>query len=155
MKTAEDIVKANNREMVCIDGEKKVIDAVHLMAENRIGTVLIKGKNRMIGIFSERDLLRISASPDFDLNNARVSDHMSTPLRTAPHDTPVLKLKEMFLGLFIRHIVIEREGRQIGLLSIGDVLRASLLEQDKKMKELNTMASWEYYENWGWDHKRK
>ncbi len=155
MKTAEDIVKANNREMVCIDGDKRVIDAVRSMADNRIGTILIKGEKQMIGIFSERDLLHISAAPDFDLKTARVSDHMSTPLRTAPHDTPVLNLKEMFIGLFIRHIVIEKEGRQIGLLSIGDVMRASLLEQDKKMKELNTMASWEYYENWGWDHKRR
>ncbi len=154
MKTAEDIVNANNRGMVSIDGDKKIFDAVRLMAENRIGTVLIEGADRMVGIFSERDLLRISADPNFDLKTARVRDYMSSPLRSATYDTPVLKLKEMFLGLFIRHIVIEKEGKQIGLLSIGDVMRASLLAQDKKMKELNTLASWEYYENWGWDHKR-
>lgn len=154
MKTAEDIVNANNRGMVSIDGDKKIFDAVRLMAENRIGTVLIEGEDRMVGIFSERDLLRISADPNFDLKTARVRDYMSSPLRSATYDTPVLKLKEMFLGLFIRHIVIEKEGKQIGLLSIGDVMRASLLAQDKKMKELNTLASWEYYDNWGWDHKR-
>jgi len=57
-------------------------------------------------------------------------------------------------GLFIRHIIVEKNGRYIGLLSIGDVLRASLMEQDLQIKELNAMASWEYYENWGWDRKR-
>jgi signal-transduction protein with cAMP-binding, CBS, and nucleotidyltransferase domain len=61
----------------------------------------------------------------------------------------------MFLGLFIRHVLIEKEGEYIGLLSIGDILRANMLEQDQKIKELNAVASWEYYENWGWDRKRR
>jgi signal-transduction protein with cAMP-binding, CBS, and nucleotidyltransferase domain len=80
---------------------------------------------------------------------------MTTPVRSVAHDTPLVKLKEMFLGLFIRHLLVERGGEYIGLLSIGDILRASLLEQDRKIKDLNSMARWEYYENWGWDWKKK
>ncbi|MBW2711538.1 MAG: hypothetical protein JRC58_06540 [Deltaproteobacteria bacterium] len=58
------------------------------------------------------------------------------------------------MGLFIRHILIEKDGDYIGLLSIGDVLRATLIDQDRQIKELNKIASWEYYENWGW-HRNK
>lgn len=155
MKTAEDIINENKRDMVCIGREQSVYDAVRQMAENRIGAILIKEGGRMVGLFSERDLLRNSANPDFNPKTARVGDYMSSPLHSATHNTPLLKLKEMFLGLFIRHLVIEKQGRQIGMISIGDVLRASLLEQDQQLKALNAIASWEYYENWGWDRKRK
>jgi signal-transduction protein with cAMP-binding, CBS, and nucleotidyltransferase domain len=68
---------------------------------------------------------------------------------------PLIRIKEKFLGLFIRHLVIEKEGRQIGMLSVGDVLRASLLEQDLQIKELNAVASWEYCDDWGWDRKKR
>jgi len=155
MKTAEDIIKENKRDIVWIDKESTVFDAVRRMAENRIGAILVKDGDRMVGLFSERDLLRQSAAPDFNPKASRIADFMSTPLRSAAYDTPILKLKEMFLGLYVRHLVIEKKGRQIGLVSIGDVLRASLLEQDKQIKELNAVASWEYYENWGWDRKRR
>jgi hypothetical protein len=51
--------------------------------------------------------------------------------------------------------MVEKDGRQIGLLSIGDVMRASLLEQDQQIKELNGITDWEYYEDWGWNRKKR
>lgn len=155
MKTAEDILNEKKRDMVWVAGDKSVFDAVRLMVENAIGAILIKEGGRFVGIFSERDLLRNTSTPDFNPKVARVADYMSSPLHSAPHDMTLLKIKERFLGLFIRHLVIEKEGRQVGLLSIGDVLRASLLEQDRQIKELNAIASWEYYEDWGWDRKKR
>jgi hypothetical protein len=48
---------------------------------------------------------------------------------------------------------VQKDGQVIGMVSIGDVLRASLLEKDHQIKQLNSLASWQYYENWGWDRK--
>lgn len=155
MKTAEDILNEKQRDMVWVTGDKSIQDAILLMVENSIGAVLIKEGDRFVGIFSERDLMRNSANPDFNPKTSRVADYMSSPLHSAPHDMSLIRLTERFLGLFIRHLMIEREGRQVGLLSIGDVLRASLLEQDRQIKELNAVASWEYYEDWGWDRKKR
>jgi signal-transduction protein with cAMP-binding, CBS, and nucleotidyltransferase domain len=59
----------------------------------------------------------------------------------------------MFVGLYLRHIPVQKNGQFIGMVSIGDVLRASLLEKDRQIKQLNSLASWQYYENWGWDRK--
>lgn len=154
MKTAEDILNEKKRDIVWVGGDQSVFDAVRSMVESGIGAILIKEGDRYVGIFSERDLLRNTAAPDFNPKAVRVADYMSSPLHCAEHDTTLLKLKEKFLGLFIRHIMVEKNGRQIGVLSIGDVLRASLLEQDKQIKELNAIASWEYYEDWGWDRKK-
>lgn len=61
----------------------------------------------------------------------------------------------MFLGLFIRQILVEKDGDYIGLLSIGDVLRAGLVAQDLQNKELNAIGSWEHYEYWGWPRRKK
>jgi CBS domain-containing protein len=155
MTTAEDVLNEKQGDMVWITGDKTVLDAVRRMVEKSIGAILIRQGDRFVGIFSERDLLRNTADPDFDPKTARVADYMSSPLYSAPHDMSLLKIKEKFLGLFIRHLVIEKGGRQVGMLSIGDVLRASLLDQDKQIKELNAIPTWEYYEDWGWDRKKR
>ncbi len=155
MKTAEDIIKEKERDVVWVRKDKSVYDAVRLMVEHGIGAILIKEGYRMVGIFSERDLLRNTAAADFNPKTAQVGDYMSSPLHTAPHDMQLVRLKEKFLGLFIRHLMVEKGDQQIGMLSIGDVLRASLLEQDQQIKELNQIASWEYYEDWGWDRKKR
>jgi hypothetical protein len=48
---------------------------------------------------------------------------------------------------------MKKDGQILGAVSIGDVLRASLLEKDHQIKQLNSLASRQYYENWGWDRK--
>lgn len=154
IKTAEDIINDNKRDPVWIRGDKSVYQAIRLMVEQGIGAILVKKADRFVGIFSERDLLRNSAAPDFNPRTALVSDYMSSPLHCVPHDMQMINLMEKFLGLFIRHLLVERGARQIGLLSIGDVMRASLLEQDRRIRELHEIASWDYYEDWGWDKKR-
>lgn len=155
MKTAEEIVKEKNREMVCISFDKTVRDAVRLMNENNIGAILVKKNDRIVGIWTERDLLHNMNLPEFNPDTDLIGDHMTTKLHKTEHDTSILKIKEMFLGLYIRHILIEKDGIYIGVLSIGDVLRASLIEQDRQIKSLNKIASWEYYENWGWHRNKK
>jgi len=154
MKTAEEMILEKDRPMITIDASQPVINALNLMVKTKIGAILITEEDRIVGIFTERDLLKNTIDSRFNPQTNRIGDYMTVPLKTAAHDTPLLKLKEMFLGLFVRHIVIEKEGEYIGLLSIGDVLRASLLEQDRRIKDLNAIASWEYYENWGW-HRSK
>jgi hypothetical protein len=50
----------------------------------------------------------------------------------------------------LRHLLIEKNGEFIGVLSSGDVMKANLNEKTKELEELNAMVSWEYYENWRW-----
>jgi signal-transduction protein with cAMP-binding, CBS, and nucleotidyltransferase domain len=155
MKTAGDILNDKKRDMVTVRPEQTIREALECMQVNRIGAVLVKRADKIVGIWTERDLARDILKRGFDIDTAKVGDHMTTRLYTAPDDTPLLKLQEMFLGLFIRHILITQRRKTIGLLSIGDVMRASLLDKDTQIRDLTAMASWEYYENWGWDRKLK
>lgn len=156
MKTAEDILNDKQSSgMVTIAPNATIAEAVARMNLANIGAILIEKDGDIIGIWTERDLLRASHLTDFNPETAVIGDHMQTRLHSAGNDTPVEQLEEMFLGLYIRHILIRKQDRFIGLLSIGDVLRASLLEKDRQIKRLNTIASWQYYENWGWDRKKR
>lgn len=156
MKTAEDILKEKGTPlMVTIPEERTIFEAIEKMAEKHIGAVLAARNDVIVGIWTERDYLQNSLEPGFDPKSAVIKDYMQSELKSAQADTPIIQLQEMFLGLFIRHILIKKEDRYLGLLSIGDVLRASLLEKDHEIKELNQIASWEYYENWGWHRKYK
>jgi len=148
MRTAEHIVKDKQREIVSISWERTVQEACQKMVDKKIGAILIEKDNRYVGIWTERDLLKKMTEEGFDPQTAIVGDHMTAPLKTAPHSTRIYKLQEMFLGLFLRHLPIEKDGEFIGLLSIGDVLRASLIEMDRQLKELNAFVTWDYYENW-------
>lgn len=155
MKTAEDIVLDKKRELVFVSMDQTIMHTLDLMVKYRIGAVLVKKGDDIVGIWTERDFLRNSLQPGFNPHTACVGDYMSSPLHSAPHDATITTLEEMFLGLFVRHIPITKEGLFIGMVSIGDVLRANMLEKDRQIKELNSMASWQYYENWGWDRKKQ
>jgi signal-transduction protein with cAMP-binding, CBS, and nucleotidyltransferase domain len=155
MKTAGDILNEKKRDMVTVRPEQTIREALERMQINRIGAILIKRDEKIVGIWTERDLARDILKRGFDINTALIGDHMTARLYTAPESTALIKLQEMFLGLFIRHILITQGRKTIGLLSIGDVMRASLLEKDTQIRDLTAMASWEYYENWGWDRKLK
>ena len=154
MKTAGDIVKDKQREMVTIPHDQTVLQACREMAGHKIGVILVTKDEKIVGIWSERDLLRHITDEGFDPKTSKIGDYMSTPLHSAPSTTQIHKLEEMFLGLFVRHLLIEKDDAYIGLLSIGDVLRASLLKKDQQFKDLNAFVSWEYYENWKWGRKK-
>ena len=154
MKYAGDILEGKKAEMVTASADQTVLEALRIMVEKNIGAILVREKDRIVGIWTEKDHVRNSLQAGFDPKTTRIGDVMTSTLHTASYDTPIPKLQEMYLGLFTRYVMIEKEGRFIGLLSIGDVLRANLLEKDRELKDLNELVSWDYYEDWRWDPKK-
>jgi signal-transduction protein with cAMP-binding, CBS, and nucleotidyltransferase domain len=153
MKTAADILADKTRSIVSVPPHTTIYEAMLHMTAKKIGAILVKKEGHIVGIWTERDYFRDSIEPGFDPQTAVIGDYMTVQLISVPPETPLEKLQDMFLGLFIRHLLIKKDDDYIGLLSMGDVMRALLLEKDKEIKRLNKMASWEYYENWGWQRK--
>ena len=155
MKTAEDIVNDKKSDIVSVSYDQTVEQACQLMVAKKIGAVLVKKDDNYVGIWTERDLLRHMTAPGFKPEKAQIGDYMTTQLHSVSHDTSLHKIEEMFLGLFVRHLPVDKDGETIGMISIGDVLRASLLEKEQQFKDLNAYVNWDYYENWRWGRKKK
>ncbi|MBN1417977.1 MAG: CBS domain-containing protein [Planctomycetes bacterium] len=150
MKTAEDILKAKAREPICIAPEATLQEALETMLAEKIGAILVEEGGRIIGIWTERDLLRDTLQGSFDPKTARIRDHMTRSLRSAPHTDTIYRLLDKFLGMRIRHLLIEKDREYIGIVSQGDVVAATLREKNRELAELRDLVTWEYYENWGW-----
>ena len=154
MKTAEEILGAKGMDMVGVEHDTVICEALKVMNENRIGAVLVKESEKIVGIWTERDLMGNCLNENFDHKKARVGDHMHTNLQTVKHNANVYELMDKFLGKRMRHLLVEKDGKYIGILSSGDVMRATMLEKDEELKRLNTMVSWDYYENWKWEKSK-
>ena len=87
---------------------------------------------------------------NFDPKTAKIKDYMSKDLKFANVNDNVFGLMDKFLGRRMRHMLIEKEGVLLGIVSSGDVIRATVDEKDTELKKLNQIVGWEYYENWKW-----
>jgi signal-transduction protein with cAMP-binding, CBS, and nucleotidyltransferase domain len=155
MHTAEDILKDKKKQdMVCVPHNQSVYKTLEKMVSRRIGAILVKKGNDIVGIWTERDFMRNTLTQGFDPHKDRIDKFMTAPVHSADHTATLSDLMDMFLGLFVRHMLIKKDGTPIGMISIGDVVRANLLEKDQTIRELNSMASWQYYENWGWNREK-
>ncbi len=103
---------------------------------------------KIVGIWTERDLMFRVLEEGFDARTARLRDNMSVNLISANVDDPAYKLYDKFLGRRIRHLLIEEGGEYIGIVSVGDVMKATLQQATEDLENLNHMVSLEYYENW-------
>ncbi len=153
MKTAMDILEDKSEGIVSVPADSTICDAVKLMIEKRIGAMMVKEGDDYSGIWTERDLMWNVLEPDFDFKKALIRDYMVTELKCAPHTDTIYQLLDKLIGLRIRHLIIEKEGKHIGLISKRDITRAVLLQKSKEYEELNKIVSWDYYEDWKWKKK--
>ena len=153
--TAEEIARDKHGELLFVTPETTIHEAVKLILEKKGTAVLVKENNKIVGIWTERDLLRDVSAEGFDLKSATVGEYMSSPVISALHTDTVLQLIDKFLGLKVRHLMIEKGGQCVGLLYVREVIRAALTEQTRELEELDKSVGWEYYEDWKWKRKHK
>lgn len=148
LMTAEDILEDIGHEPLIVSSETTVHEAVRLMLGKGSNAVLIAKEGNYIGIWTERDLMKNVILDGFDPKTTKVSEHMSFPLKAAHHTDDLFELIAKFLGYHTRHLLIEKEGKYIGVLYAKDVIRAGFAARSKQLDELDEMVSLEFYENW-------
>jgi CBS domain-containing protein len=150
MKTASDMIREKGDKLFTVQEGTIIFDALTLMNTHKVGAILVTRDEKPVGIWTERDLLRNTLDSAFDPRTTRIEDVMTKDLIFAPHTDTVYNLMDKFLGLRVRHLLIEKDGEAIGVVSGGDVMKASIQEKDEELKQLNTMVGWDYHENWCW-----
>jgi signal-transduction protein with cAMP-binding, CBS, and nucleotidyltransferase domain len=155
MKTASDMIQEKGGDILCVPEGTTVLEALRQMNVHKVGAIMVTRDDTPVGIWTERDLMRNTLDEAFDPNAARIEDYMTRDLIFAPHTDTVYNLMDKFLGLRVRHLLIEKDGNTIGMVSSGDVMKASIQEKDTELKQLNSMVGWDYYENWRWKPESK
>lgn len=97
--------------------------AVEEMNRHRIGSIVVIEDNRLVGIFTERDVLRRVVGDGLDPKIMRVADVMTTNLVTVTPETSVEETMHIFADKRCRHLPVMSGGRMVGLISIGDISR--------------------------------
>jgi len=147
-RTAKDILKEKGGHMVTISSDATVYQALTVMTQNRVGAIVVVDEEKIVGIWTERDLMFRVLEEGFDPKVARLKENMSENIISANVNEQAYQLYDKFLGRRIRHLLIEEDGEYIGLISVGDVMKANLQQKTEEFEELNHMVSLEYYENW-------
>lgn len=140
MKTARHLIE--NQELSVISKEQTVYEAACLMAEKNIGAVPVVEGNRVVGIFSERDIMRRVVARNLDPQKTRVQEVMSTDLIIGLPEEDIQQIENRMKQAGIRHLPIVSNDQLIGILSLRDLLQA---EMDEKDEEIKVMTAYIHY----------
>jgi CBS domain-containing protein len=100
-----------------------VAEAVRTMNQNKIGSVLVMNGAKLAGIFTERDVLRRVVGAELDPLTTPVTKVMTTDVLTVEPAATVQQVIDVFTEKRCRHLPVMRDGRVVGMISIGDVSR--------------------------------
>ena len=136
MKTANEILEKKGREIWSVGPHESVYDALKLMADKRIGAVLVMDGDKPVGILTERDYARKVALEGRTSREAKVSDLMTRRVLCAAPDRTVEECLALMTDKRARHIPILDHKRVVGMISIGDAVKAIIAEQQFEIERL-------------------
>ncbi|GAB3104172.1 CBS domain-containing protein [Lysobacter terrae] len=136
MRTVRQLLEAKTPEIYAISPEAPVIDAIRLMAEKRIGAVLVMEGPRLVGILSERDYARKIVLQGRSSSDTPVSTIMTAEVVTVRLDDTAERCMQIVTNERIRHLPVLRNGEVIGLVSIGDLVKAVIEDQQVELDQL-------------------
>jgi CBS domain-containing protein len=125
--TVARILAAKGRDVVTAQPHRTVRDIAELLAQKNIGVVVIVGNNdEILGMASERDIVRLLARRGADGLEDAVSAHMTTQVVSTDESATLDSVMEQMTAGRFRHLPVLRHGRLVGLVSIGDVVKQRL-----------------------------
>ncbi len=136
--TVEKILKGKTGAIATVGTDLPLSDVCALLTERRIGAVPVMEGTKLVGIISERDIVHVLASHGAAALDVKVGDAMTRNVKTTTLQTTVAQaMGAMTAGRF-RHLPVLEQGRLIGIISIGDVVKARLDEQQYEVENLRS-----------------
>lgn len=127
--TLKDILDVKGQDIYRIDSQATLAQAAQTLVEHKVGSLLVfrEGdgeEERLAGIITERDILYACAADNRPLATTRVADIMTTELITGSPDDAVQSVMGLMTSKRIRHLPVVSEGKLLGIVSIGDIVKA-------------------------------
>lgn len=138
----KDLLARKGGSTITVSAAASIAEAVKVMHANKVGAVLIPDAGGCpVGIFTERDVVRLYAEGDVDLAALRVEERMTCSVVVGAPDDTVDSVMALMTERRFRHLPVVEGGRLLGLVSIGDVVKAKLDEAAKEAEVLREYIS--------------
>jgi CBS domain-containing protein len=128
MPCVSDILKTKGTYVASISRDKTVLEAAQQMNARRIGSLVIVDGDRVIGMFTERDILTRVVAAQRDPVHTTVAELMTTPVVSCCLETPIAECKQVMSSRRIRHLPVVENGNLVGIVTAGDITARELLD---------------------------
>ena len=137
MKTVADLLARKSSGVASVDRHATVVEAARLMNARKIGSLVVTEGDRVVGIFTERDVLNRVVAAGRDPVKSRVGDLMTTPVACCTSATTLDECRSVMREQRIRHLPVVNDGRLEGIVSIGDLNQYDAVDQEETIRYLN------------------
>lgn len=136
MATVKELLRNKGDEVFGIGPEEPVLAAIKMMADRSVGALLVLKEGELMGIISERDYARKVILKGRSSSDTKVREIMSSPVKTVRPDDTVSTCMMVMTEKHIRHLPVVEGGKVIGVLSIGDLVKQVIEEQQQEIAQL-------------------
>jgi CBS domain-containing protein len=137
MKTVADILRSKlNQQIHTIWPTATVLEAITLMADKGIGALIVMEGEAVVGIVSERDYARKIALMERSSYTTEVGEIMTANVITVTSEQKIQHCMELMTEKRLRHLPVLESGKLIGLISIGDVVKDIITDQESMIRQL-------------------
>lgn len=133
MRHVSQILQRKGARVVAIAADEPVLEAIRLMAEHHIGAVLVMRGDELVGIASERDYARKVILQGKSSADTPVAEIMSAPVTCVELHDSVPRCMAIMTERHIRHLPVLEEGRVVGIVSIGDLVKDVIADQEQEI----------------------
>ena len=141
MKLVKHLLDSKGSNIISIAMNASVLDAIKLMAEKAIGSLLIMDGSALKGIVTERDYARKVIIKGRSSKSTEVSEIMTTDVYTASPGETVNHCMSLMTKYKIRHLPVVDDGTVVGMISIGDLVEAIIRDQQEEIEQLEHYIS--------------
>jgi CBS domain-containing protein len=141
MKLVKHLLDSKGTEIISITEEASVLDAIKMMAERSIGSLLVMAGGELKGIVTERDYARKVIVKGRSSKSTQVGEIMTTDVCTATTQQTVNDCMTVMTERRIRHLPVVEDGEVLGLISIGDLVQAIIADQQEEIQQLEQYIS--------------
>ena len=136
MRTVRHLLEAKTTEVFAIAPQAPVLDAIRLMAEKRVGALLVMEAGKLVGIVSERDYARKVVLQGRSSKDTPVRDIMTSDVVSIGHHDSLDHCMQLVTSRRIRHLPVLDGDSVLGVISIGDLVKAVIEDQQLELEQL-------------------
>jgi len=135
--TVRSILDEKGHDVLTIGPNEKLSEAVRLLAEHRIGALVItNGDRKIVGILSERDIVRVIGKDGAAALDSTVRASMTAKVKICNEHHTVNEVMEIMTNGRFRHLPVEKDGMLDGIVSIGDVVKRRIQDAEREAEEI-------------------